>query len=162
MPQSKFQKLVNNRFLFGIYLFKSLPAAFFAGIRVQQLDDEKAIVTVKYKWLTQNPFRSMYFACQAMAAEMTTGLLVMNSIENSGVPISMLIVKNQSVFLKKATGKITFICNDGNHIKEQISKLKNTNEGITSDLKSIGVDEIGDIVAEFVFTWSLKSKSKKP
>ena len=160
MANSKFQKLVNNRFLFRLYLLKSLPMAFVAGVRVKELSDEKAITTIKFGWLTQNPFRSMYFACQAMAAEMSTGLLVMNAIYNSSPAISMLIIKNQVIYYKKAIGKISFTCTDGSHIDELISKTKQTGEGITADLKSIGTDESGAIVAEFIFTWSLKAKSK--
>ncbi len=160
MPNSKFQKLVNNSFLFRIYLLKSLPMAYIAGVRVKELSNTKAITTIKFGWLTQNPFRSMYFACQAMAAEMSTGLLVLNAIYESTPAVSMLIVQNKATYFKKAIGKITFTCADGNHINEIIAKVKQGGEGITTDLKSIGVDEQGDTVAEFIFTWSLKAKSK--
>lgn len=160
MPNSKFQKIVNNSFLFRIYLLKSLPMAFIAGIRVKELSDQNAITTVKYGWLTQNPFRSMYFACLAMAAEMSTGLLVMNAIYNSTPSVSMLIVQNKATYFKKAIGKITFTCADGNHVAEVVAKVKQGGEGITTDLKSIGIDEHGDTVAEFIFTWSLKAKIK--
>ena len=157
---TKFQKLVNNSFLFRIYLLKSLPMAYIAGIRVKELSGEKAITTIKFGWLTQNPFRSMYFACQAMAAEMSTGLLVMNATYNSSPAVSMLIVKNQAVYYKKAVGKITFTCSDGNHIGKIISSVKEGGEGVTTDLKSVGLDEQGNVVAEFIFTWSLKAKTK--
>lgn len=158
MAATKLQKLINNSFLFRLYLLKSLPMAFIAGIRVKELSDVKAITVIKYGWLTQNPFRSMYFACQAMAAEMSTGLLVMNHTYNSVPAISMLIIKNQAVYFKKAVGKIIFTCDDGALVEEIISKAKRTGEGVTTDLKSVGVDEAGDIVAEFIFTWSVKAK----
>jgi hypothetical protein len=102
----------------------------------------------------------MYFACQSMAAEMSTGLLVMNHTYDSQPAVSMLIVKNSAVYTKKAIGKITFTCYDGNHIAQLITQTKTTGEGITTDLKAIGVDESGETVAEFIFTWSLKAKSK--
>lgn len=159
MPNSKFQNLVNNSFFFRLYLLKSMPMAFMAGVRVKELSSDKAITTIKFGWLTQNPFRSMYFACQAMAAEMSTGLLVMNAIYNSSPAVSMLIIQNNARFLKKAVGKITFTCADGNHIKEIITKVKQGGEGVTTDLIAVGKDEKGDIVAEFVFTWSLKAKA---
>lgn len=158
MSNSKFQNLVNNKFLFRIYLLKSLPMAFIAGIRVKELSKEKAITTIKYGWLTQNPFRSMYFACQAMAAEMSTGLLVLNSVYKSSPAISMLIVKNEALYFKKAIGKITFTCNAGNSIELAIIKTKTIGEGLVIELKSIGLDESGDKIAEFTFTWSLKAK----
>ncbi len=153
-----FQKLANSKFLFRLYLLSKLPMAFIAGIRVNSLTDEKAIVKIKYKWLTQNPFKSMYFACQAMAAEMSTGLLVLNYTYKSIPAISMLIVKNDAEYFKKALGKITFTCEDGNKIKNIIQDLKQNAEGRTIELKSIGKDEKGDIVSVFTFTWSLKAK----
>jgi hypothetical protein len=159
METTKFQKLVNNPFLFRVYLLKKLPLAYIAGIRVTELSSEKAITTVKFSWLTQNPFRSMYFACLAMAAEMSTGLLVINGVYNSKPAISMLIVKNQALYFKKAIGKITFICADGNLVGEAVIKAKTTGESVEVDTTSIGKDETGDIVAEFIFTWSMKAKS---
>jgi hypothetical protein len=158
MAGTKFQKLVNNSFLFRLFLFKSLPMAYIAGVRVKNLNDQHAVTTIKYGWLTQNPFRSMYFACQAMAAEMSTGLLVMNLTYQSTPGISMLIVKNRADYFKKAVGKITFTCNDGELISASIQKAKESREGVILELRSEGKDESGEIVSEFMFTWSLKAK----
>lgn len=160
MHSTKFQKLVNNSFLFRLFLLKSLPMAFLAGVHVKSLDDNAASATVRYGWRTQNPFRSMYFACQAMAAELTTGLLVMNGIYRSDPPVSMLIIKNVAVYYKKARGKITFTCSDGEHIRNMISYAKQSGESVQMDLKSAGTNEKGEIVSEFIFTWSLKAKHK--
>jgi hypothetical protein len=157
---SKFQKLVNNSFLFRMYLLKSLPMAFIAGVKVKKLNGKEAITTIKYGWRNQNPFRSMYFACQAMAAEMSTGLLLLNYIYGSKPAVSMLIVKNQAQYFKKATGKITFTCESGDEIDHVISKTKTTGEGCVIDLRSTGKDESGEMVSEFIFTWSVKAKSK--
>ena len=133
--------------------------AFIAGIKVKELTKEKAITTVKFKWLTQNPFRSMYFACEAMAAEMSTGLLVLNGIYKSSPAISTLIVENKALYFKKAVGKITFTCIDDVNISTIIDKAKQHGEPVKIDMKSIGIDEEGEKVAEFIFTWSLKVKS---
>jgi Domain of unknown function (DUF4442) len=160
MPNSKFQKLANSPFLFRLYLLKSLPMAFIAGVRVKELSNVNAITTIKFGWLTQNPFRSMYFACQAMAAEMSTGLLVMNAVYNSSPAISMLIVQNKTIYHKKAIGKITFTCADGTIITNIIENVKQGKESVIVDLTSIGKDEAGDMVAEFIFMWSLKAKTK--
>jgi len=156
---SKFEKFAKSNFLFRLYLLKVLPMAFLAGIRVKNFSEEKAILTIKFSWLTQNPFRSIYFACLAMAAEISTGLLVMNGIYGAKPAISMLVTKNQSFFLKKAVGRISFTCADGKLITDTIQKAKQTPEGVTVDVKSTGVDETGEAVAEFIFTWSLKVKA---
>ena len=158
---TKYQKLVNNGFLFRFYLLKSLPLAFLAGIRVQRLDQEQGVSTVKYKWMTQNPFRSMYFACMAMAAEMSTGLLVMNEIFESKPSVSMLVIGNQATFHKKAVGEITFTCADGKLVSQIITKAKQSQEATVFDLRSVGRNESGEKVAEFLFSWSVKAKSNK-
>jgi hypothetical protein len=158
---NKFQTLVNNSFLFKLYLLKRLPLAFIAGIAVYKLTSEQSITTVKYKWLTQNPFHSMYFACLAMAAEMSTGLLLLNGVYKSQPAISMLIVKNKAAYYKKAIGKIKFTCDNGLTVLETVKKVKESTDSFIIDLTTTGIDETGDIVASFVFTWSLKAKTRK-
>jgi hypothetical protein len=100
----------------------------------------------------------MYFAVQAMAAELTTGALVMYQIKKSGKNISMLVANNKGNFTKKAKGRITFTCNDGTIIEDAIKKTIATGEGQTLWLKSIGVDEKGDQVSEMDFEWSVRVK----
>src|SRR3954469_1921429 len=95
------------------FLFFKLPSAFWSGVRVKSISKDKCVVTVRHRWINQNPFKSMYFAVQAMAAELTTGALVMMQIRHSGKKISMLVANNNGNFTKKATGRITFTCKDG-------------------------------------------------
>lgn len=143
----------------NIFLFFKLPAAFWSGVRVKTITSEQCSVTVKHRWFNQNPFKSMYFAVQAMAAELTTGVLVMYQIKKSGKKISMLVANNKGNFTKKATGRITFICNDGLIIEEAIQKTIATKDGQTFWMKSIGIDEKGDQVSEMDFEWSIRSKN---
>ena len=138
------------------FMFLKLPSAFWSGVRVKSISPEVCEVTVKHRWFNQNPFNSMYFAVQAMAAEFTTGALVMFQIKQSGKSISMLVAQNKSVFTKKATGRITFTCNQGSLIKETIQKAVDTNEGQTIWLTSIGINEKGEQVSEMQFEWTIK------
>jgi hypothetical protein len=144
-----------NKFL----LFK-LPSAFVCGVRVKQIDENKCVVTVKHRWINQNPFNSMYFAVQAMAAELSTGALVMLEIQKSGKKISMLVANNKSNFSKKATGRITFTCNDGALAAKAIQEAIATGEGQTFWMKSIGTNEKGEQVSEMDFEWSVRTKGK--
>ncbi|GAA4024489.1 hypothetical protein GCM10022386_04560 [Flavobacterium cheonhonense] len=100
----------------------------------------------------------MYFAVQAMAAELTTGALVMMQIKKSGKKISMLVANNKGNFTKKATGRITFTCNDGHLITQAISQTIATGEGQTFWMKSVGVNEKGEQVSELDFEWSIRVK----
>ena len=142
-----------NRFIF----FK-LPSAYICGIRVKSIDKDKCVVTVKHRWINQNPFNSMYFAVQAMAAEMTTGAMVIDKIQKSGKKISMLVANNKSNFSKKATGRITFVCQDGHLIDDAIQKTIANGEGQTFWMKSIGTNEEGVQVSEMDFEWSVRLK----
>ena len=142
----------------NVFLFFKLPSAFWSGVRVKSISKEQCVVTVKHRWFNQNPFKSMYFAVQAMAAELTTGALVMMQIKKSGKKISMLVANNNSNFSKKATGRITFTCNDGHLIEEAIKQTIATGEGQTIWMKSVGVNEKREQVSEMNFEWSIKLK----
>lgn len=141
------------------YLFAKLPSAFWSGVRVFSINSESCLVKVKHKWFNQNPFNSMYFAVQAMAAELSTGALVMLHIKKSGKKISMLVANNNGKYTKKATGKITFTCNEGWKVKDAIETAMESNEGQKFWLQSIGIDEKGDQVSEMNFEWTIKVKN---
>lgn len=140
------------------YTIFKLPAAFFCGVRTKYIDDIKCVVTVKHKWINQNPFRSMFWAVQGMAAEFSTGALMIAKIQDSGRKISMLVTSNNATFTKKATGKITFTCTNGNLIDDAIKNTIETGQGQTIWMKSEGVNEEGVVVSTFNFEWSIKVK----
>ena len=140
-----------NQFL----LFK-LPSAFFCGVRVKHIDSHKCVVTVRHRWINQNPFNSMFWAVQGMAAELSTGALVMLHIQNSNKEIAMLVANNKAKFTKKATGKITFECKEGSLAAKGINDAIATGEGQTFWMKSIGINEQGEQVSEMEFEWSVR------
>lgn len=150
---SKFTVKKLNKFL----LFK-LPSAYFSGVRVTSISDQEAMATVKYQWINQNPFKSLYWATQGMASELVTGILVMKQIDESGKKISMLVTEQKGIFTKKATGRITFICKDGNKIKAAIDKTITTGEGQTLIMTAEGFNEEYENVSQFEYTWSVKVK----
>lgn len=143
---------------FNRFLFFKLPSAFICGVRVKEITFNKCTVSVKHRWINQNPFGSMYFAVQAMAAELTTGALVMFHIQKSNRNIAMLVATNKSSFTKKATGRITFECKNENQIDTAILHTIATGEGQTFWLKSIGTNEKGEQVSEMNFEWTIKLK----
>lgn len=162
MDKSKqFRKIVRSNFKFRLFMLKSLPSAFFSGIRVTEISEEKAIVSIPFKFLTQNPFKSVYFASQAMAAELATGVLALSHVHKRQPRVSMLVFNMRASFSKKATSKIFFTCNDGKKIKNAVEESIKTGEGVTVEAKSTGKNKNGDVVSEFYFTWTFKPVSKK-
>lgn len=141
------------------FLAIKLPSAYISGIRVSAISDTEAHAKVTHKWINQNPFGSLYWATQGMAAELVTGILLMKKIKDSGQNISMLVVKQEGSFHKKATGKIVFSCLQGTEIDQIISKAIQTGEGQHLLLKATGYNQDNVMVADFEFSWSIKLKS---
>lgn len=143
------------------FLMIKLPSAWLCGVRVKEISKEHCIVKVKHRWINQNPFNSMYFAVQAMAAELSTGAMVIDQIKESGQKISMLVAQNKAHFTKKATGRLEFTCKDGHLIQDAIQETIKTGEGQTFWMKSIGLNEEGLAVSTFEFEWTVRLKTQK-
>jgi hypothetical protein len=158
MIESAYQKKLKNPIRLGLTLLKTMPAAFVAGLKVKEFTDEKAVVTIKYGWLTQNPFKSIYFACLSMAAEYSTAILIVNQTIRFKRPISTLVIKHQAIYTKKAVGTISFTCVDGLASLDKLNHAMKTGEAVIIETKSVGKDEKGDTIGEFIFVWSVKAK----
>ena len=143
----------------NLFSLIKIPLNWIAGVRVIEITNEKCVVKVKHKWINQNPFKSMFWAVQGMAAELSTGILVMKVIANSGKKVSMLVTEQKGSFTKKATGKIIFTCKDLSKIQKAIQDSIKTGEGKVFTLISKGINEDGIKVSEFEFQWSLKVKN---
>ncbi len=141
------------------FLMFKLPSAYLCGVKLKELDNTKAIVKVTYRWINQNPFNSMYFAVQSMAAELSTGAIVIKKIQESGKKISMLVTNHKGAFTKKAIGRITFTCKDGSLIDKAIKQTSETGEGQMIVMRSVGVDEAGEQVSAYEFEWSIRLKT---
>ena len=92
---------------------------------------------------------------------MSTGSLAMAHLYKIDPPVSMLVVKVESVYMKKATGRTNFICEDGELFAKAIEETIATGEAKTVTARSVGKNKEAEVVAEFYITWSFKVKSKK-
>jgi hypothetical protein len=142
-------------FKYTLFTFFKLPSVFWTGIRTTKVTDTSCEVSVKHRWINQNPFKSMFWAVQGMAAELTTGLLIMKGIKESNAKVSMLVLNNNANFSKKATGRITFSCTQGAEITQLMDELIKSGTPKTIWMESVGTDEAGDVVSRFNFEWTL-------
>ncbi|ULQ52850.1 DUF4442 domain-containing protein [Flavihumibacter fluvii] len=154
----EFISLVKHPVKFRLFLLTKLPSAYFSGVRVKSISESSCEVVVPYKWFSKNPFRSTYFACLSMAAEMSTGVLAMANTYKRKPAVSMLVTAVSSSYFKKASGITIFTCEDGPAIAATIEKAVTSGEGQTIIAKSVGRNSQGEVVAEFLITWSFKSK----
>ena len=139
-------------------LFK-LPAAFFTGVRVRNIDEKQCTVRVRLNFMNKNPFRSMFWAVQGMAAELSTGALIMHALHGSNTKASMLVIENKATFSKKAVGRINFSCSQGEAVLNAIHAAKEANAPQKLWLHANGYDEAKEEVSSFSFLWTIKVKN---
>lgn len=156
----KLRRRMLSPFWMRSFFLAKLPLAWMAGLRVRSLDRQSCTTTVPYGWRTTNPFRSTYFAAQAMAAELSTGALAMLATELAPRPVAMLIVGLEATFEKKATGLTAFTCEAGSEIFAAVAHTLETSEPATVRAETVGRAPDGNVVARFAFTWSFKRREK--
>ncbi|MGB4931291.1 MAG: DUF4442 domain-containing protein [Chitinophagales bacterium] len=156
--QVVFRRNVLHKWLFKLFMLQKMPIALLAGLRVRELDAEHAVASIPFKWLSQNPFKSVYFATQAMAAEMSTGVLGLMAIQGKSAPVSMLVTKLEAAYTKKAQARVYFTCENGKAIFDAVEKTLSDGEGVTVVCKSTGRLKDGTVVSNFIIEWSFKAK----
>jgi len=154
-----FKKQITNPINYRLFMLSKLPMGFMSGLKITRLTHQDAIVGVRFKWMNQNPFKSIYFAVLSMAAELSTGVLAYGQIYKRNPNVSMLVVKLEAEFYKKAVGEILFTCVDGDKIAASIEACIQSNQARSLECVSIGRNSVGEEVAKFIFTWSFKSKN---
>ena len=154
-----YRAVFTNAVGFRAMLWRKLPLAAFAGLRVARLDETGAEVTLPAGWKTQNPFGSTYFAAQAMAAEMSTGAPALWFIAQTGVEVSSLVTGLSAKFTKRATSEARFVFSDGVAMRAAIDTAVGTGEPVVFTARSVGTQLDGTQVAEFSVDWSFKKKS---
>ena len=145
---------------YNLFLLRKLPSAYFCGARIKSIDSNQCEIKITLNWFNKNPFKSMFWAAQGMAAELTTALMITDKIKKSGYDISMLLISNNADYYKKATGLIVFNCTEGAKIDEMINKLISSNTSQTITLSSTGINQNNITVSKFIFEWSLKIREK--
>lgn len=154
-----FRRRMQSRFLSGSFMLTKMPLGLFAGLRVEEVSMARCRTGLPYGWRTTNPFRSMYFAAQSMAAELSTGALAMLAVELAPEPVSMLITNLEAEFGKKATTWTTFTCEAGREIFEAVAYTVATGEAVTARVETVGRMVDGTEVSRFRFTWSFKRRT---
>lgn len=154
-----FRKAILNGFRLKIFFLKHLPLGFFTGLKVAEINEKGAVVSLPFNWITKNPFRSIYFGAQAMAAELSTGIIAAEAARRSQRRFSLLILGMEAQFIQKATSKTFFSCREAEKIQQAISRCIESGEGVVVEVSAIGKDSKGDVVSEFKFTWSFKVKT---
>jgi hypothetical protein len=156
----RFRRRMLSPFKMRAYMMARLPLALMAGLRIRHLTTQRCEVSVPYGWRTTNPFRSTYFAAQAMAAEMSTGALALMAAETAPAPVALLIVGLNASFEKKATDTTVFTCEQGDALFSAVQRAVETGEPAAAAVETVGRMPDGAVVARFTFTWSFKKRPR--
>lgn len=157
MDKSTYLKNLNSPWRMRLYLLWQLPSAWFMGIGVRSCTEQRSVVSLPYGWRSQNPFRSIYFAAQCAAGELSTGILGQLALR-AAPRMSMLVTHIEAEFYKKADKTLLFTCEDGAAIAETVRKAAETGEAMAIRAESTGRLPDGTVASKVWITWSFKAK----
>lgn len=149
----------------GMRLFGWLKIPLLASVRpsVVELSETRCVVRVPLRRWTRNHLGSMYFGALAIGADCAGGLLAMDQIRRSGQKVSLVFKAFQATFLKRPEADVYFICEDGEAIRDQVTRALASEERITEPMAIRAAIKAADgsfePVAEFVLELSLKRQA---
>lgn len=151
-------KKVTSAFTMRLYMLMKLPMGLLAGLKIREINETRTTVSVPFKYLNKNPFKSTYFAVQSMAAEMSTATACLLAVEGIKPSVAFIIVDMKASFGKKATDRVFFTCEDNVNAFNAVKACIESGESSIATFKTIGKMGDGTIVSEFEFTWSFKQR----
>lgn len=151
--QKQFDSCMKRIPMRAMFMMK-MPMAAVAGLRIDHVSSEQTIVTVPGGWRTQNPFGTMYWAVQGMAAELATGIVPNCLARSMPMKLRMFVVGTEATFGRKAYGRCTFTCTDTHKVMDAIQQSLDTGESVNCDLTAVGTDGEGETISDWVFRWN--------
>lgn len=155
----RYRRLVLSPWRFQAYLWARLPLAACAGVRLKAIDASSCTVSLPGGWRTRNPFGSTYFAAQAMAAEMSTGVPALVLVRGSSASVALILREVRAVFTKRILGRSSFTFSDVAGMQAVVERAARSGESEAYTGRSTGRTEAGEVAAEFDITWSFKRRS---
>ena len=150
----------SSKFKFRLLMLKLLPMGYLSGMRIESLTEDACTVSLKYKWLIKNPFKSTFWAVMGMAAEMASGALLMEFTSGQKPSLATILVEQSGKFYKKAVGKQTYVCQSGKEMRATVERAYQSGEGEVITCPVQAFDSDGELIADFTFVWSMKLRSK--
>jgi hypothetical protein len=162
----KFFDVVKYTFFIRSWGFLKVPMIAWLRPVVAEFSEESVVIDIPLFRRSKNHLNSLYFGALCVGADIAGGLLAMHAIEKNKLPINLVFSDLSVKFLKRATSKTRFTCNDGQKIRELIQSAMAGNERVSSTVTIMATCpdvSINEAVAEFHLTISMKKRGdKKP
>jgi hypothetical protein len=143
-------------FVRGFGLTK-VPLLFLVAPVVEEASETRCIVRIPLNLLTKNHMRSMYIGVLAMGADVTGGLMAVDAVRQAKAKMTYIFKDMKVDFLKRPTGDVRFICEDGVAIRAAVARGLETGER-QNVLVHVSARVKEEEVARFDMTLSLKRR----
>ena len=153
------RRRVLNPWGFRAYLWTRLPLAACAGLSLRSIDESSCTISLPGGWRTRNPVGSTYFAAQAMAAEMSTGVPALVLVQGAPASVALILREVRAVFTKRIQGRSSFTFSDVAGMQAVVERAARSGESEVYTGRSTGHTADGAIAAEFDITWSFKRRA---
>ena len=148
-----FKKMKWNLFLLGKL---KIPMLSYTGVKLIELNDNEAKVSIKLKRRTKNHLNSMYFGALVVGADVAGGIHAFYYAEKMNKKISFAFKGMNAQFLKRAETDCVFVSNDGKKVEAAVLLSIKTQERVNETTKVIAYNLANEVVAEFEMIVSIK------
>lgn len=148
-----FKKMKRNLFLLGKL---KIPMLSYTGVKLIELNDNEAKVSIKLKRRTKNHLNSMYFGALAVGADVAGGIHAFYYAEKMNKKISFAFKGMNAQFLKRAETDCVFVSNDGKKVEDAVLLSIKTQERVNETTKVVAYNLANEVVAEFEMIVSIK------
>jgi hypothetical protein len=141
-----------GRWLFGLAVSFSSPYTGSLGFYVQSLDGKgHCTLSLRDSWFIRNPFSCIHAAALTNLGEATGGLAMLSLLEQH--KLRGIVSRLESVFYKKAKGRIVAICDIPPDSVLSFAPGETTKE---IPVKALLSDSTGTVVASVTAQWSVR------
>lgn len=144
-----------------LWAMVNVPMILYIRPTIEQLDNECCVVKVPFKRRNKNHLGSIYFGVMCAAADISGGLIAMNTIQQSDRKVSLVFKDFNAEFIKRAEGDCYFTNTQGKEVQKFVQEVIESGERMTMpvEIEATVPDKLGDeVIAKFTLGLSLKLK----
>lgn len=153
---------VKNNMQIRLWALQKVPLLAWVKPRIEELNDERVVVSIPLQRRQKNHLNSMYFGVLACGADLAGGLIAFKLISEKKQPVSFVFKDFTAEFLMRPEARTYFTCEDGAKIAALVDKAIYSGERVNEKVEVIATcpaKSEDKPVAKFSLTLSLKKKS---
>lgn len=135
-----------------------IPLIGYVRPKLEEIDDHKAVLSIRLRRRTKNHLKSMYFGALAVGADVAAGLHAFYFSERLHVRPSFAFKSMKADFHKRAMGTVWFTCEDGQKVRQVVETAKDSGERQNAFVTVTARTADGEVVAVFAMEISVKVK----